>query len=132
MLELVDPSLGSNYSEEEALRLLNVALLCANPSPTLRPTMSSVVSMIDGKLPVQAPIIKRGGMNENLRFKALEILSQDSQTHISISSQFPSQVQRSILMDGPWMDSSISMPSEDDVPGNSSSSNLLSDQVDVS
>lgn len=132
ILELVDPSLGSNYSEEEALRLLNVALLCANPSPTLRPTMSSVVSMIDGKLPVQAPIIKRGGMNENLRFKALEILSQDSQTHISISSQFPSQVQRSILMDGPWMDSSISMPSEDDVPGNSSSSNLLSDQVDVS
>ncbi|KAJ8451554.1 LOW QUALITY PROTEIN: hypothetical protein Cgig2_018188 [Carnegiea gigantea] len=125
ILELVDPSLGSNYSDEEALRLLNLALLCANPSPTLRPTMSSVVSMIDGKHPVQAPIIKRKGMNENLRFKALEILSQDSQTHISMSSQFTSEVQRSISMDGPWMDSSISMPSKDDAPRSSSSSNLL-------
>jgi len=127
MLELVDPDLGSSYSEEEALRLLNLALLCTNPSPTLRPTMSSVVSMIDGKLPVQAPIIKRSGMNENLRFKALEVLCQDSQSHISISSQSTSQFQSSISMDGPWMDSSISMQSKDYAPATSSSSSLLPD-----
>ncbi|KAL2943351.1 hypothetical protein RDABS01_031699 [Bienertia sinuspersici] len=58
LIELVDPTLGTSYSEEEALRLLNIALLCTNPSPTLRPTMSSVVSIIENQLPVQARIVK--------------------------------------------------------------------------
>ncbi|KAJ9562795.1 hypothetical protein OSB04_007955 [Centaurea solstitialis] len=53
LLELVDPGLGSKYPKEEALRMLNLALLCTNPSPTLRPPMSSVVKMLDGKIPVQ-------------------------------------------------------------------------------
>ncbi|GKV05084.1 hypothetical protein SLEP1_g17128 [Rubroshorea leprosula] len=85
LLELVDPSLGSNYSTEEALRLLDLALLCTNPSPTLRPSMSSVVSMIEGKIAVQAPIIKRSNMSPDsqARFKAFEKLSKDSQNHVS-------------------------------------------------
>lgn len=117
LLELVDPSLGSNYSEEEVMRMLELALLCTNPSPTLRPSMSSVVSMLEGKIPIQAPIIKRNRSNQDARFRAFEILSQDSQTH----SQ-DSQVNRG--MSGPWMDSSISLPSKDD-PEEYSSSKLL-------
>nr|CAD1834014.1 unnamed protein product [Ananas comosus var. bracteatus] len=53
LLELVDPNLGSEYSKEEALLMLNVALLCANASPTLRPSMSKVVSLLDGTAPLQ-------------------------------------------------------------------------------
>ncbi|MQL88831.1 hypothetical protein Taro_021396, partial [Colocasia esculenta] len=53
LLELVDPNLGSDYSEEEAMLMLNVALLCANASPTLRPTMSTVVSLLEGRASVQ-------------------------------------------------------------------------------
>ncbi|KAL3576558.1 hypothetical protein D5086_021841 [Populus alba] len=87
LLELVDPNLGSNYSEEEAMRMLNLALLCTNPSPSLRPLMSSAVRMIEGQIPVQAPIVKRGTMNEEARFKAFELLSQDSQAHVSNTSQ---------------------------------------------
>lgn len=87
MLELVDLDVGSSYSEGEALRLLTLALLCTNPSPSLRPTMSSVVSMIEGKIPVQAPIVKRRGTNERLRFKAFERLSYDSQTYVSRGSE---------------------------------------------
>ncbi|KAI5441407.1 hypothetical protein KIW84_010758 [Lathyrus oleraceus] len=59
LLELVDPSLGSNYSAEEAMRMLQLALLCTNSSPTLRAPMSSVMSMLEGNTPIQAPIIKR-------------------------------------------------------------------------
>ncbi|KAK9907152.1 hypothetical protein M0R45_002397 [Rubus argutus] len=87
MLELVDPDLGSNYSKEEAMTMLNLALLCTNPSPTLRPPMSSVVSMLEGKSPIQAPLIKRNSMEQDARFKAFERLSQDSQTHVSAFSQ---------------------------------------------
>ncbi|CAA7402432.1 unnamed protein product [Spirodela intermedia] len=54
LLELVDPDLGSNYAEEEAMLMLNVALLCANAAPTLRPTMSTVVSLLEGRSSVQS------------------------------------------------------------------------------
>ncbi|XP_041003780.1 probable LRR receptor-like serine/threonine-protein kinase At1g07650 isoform X1 [Juglans microcarpa x Juglans regia] len=53
LLELVDPELGLEYSSEEAIVMLNVALLCTNASPTLRPTMSQVVSMLEGATTVE-------------------------------------------------------------------------------
>ncbi|GJM99014.1 hypothetical protein PR202_ga16072 [Eleusine coracana subsp. coracana] len=53
LLELVDPDLGSNYSREEALLMLNVALLCTTAAPTLRPKMSKVVSLLEGNTPLQ-------------------------------------------------------------------------------
>jgi hypothetical protein len=49
LLELVDPRLGSNYKTEEVMVTINVALLCTNVSPTVRPTMSAVVSMLEGR-----------------------------------------------------------------------------------
>ncbi|WCJ34722.1 Leucine-rich repeat transmembrane protein kinase [Euphorbia peplus] len=103
LLELVDPILGSNYPKEEARRLLTLALLCTNPSSTLRPSMSSVVKMVEGKIPVQAPIVKRGGSEEAPRFKALEILSQED-TDYSGNNNNPST-------SAPWIDSSLSLPS---------------------
>ncbi|XP_071717092.1 probable LRR receptor-like serine/threonine-protein kinase At1g53440 [Rutidosis leptorrhynchoides] len=105
LLDLVDPGLGSNYSKEEAMRMLNIALLCTNPSPSLRPAMSAVVSMLDGKIPVQTQIVKRGAADADMRFKALETLSQDSQTLTSYVSG-ESQRTRTISTDAPWVDSS--------------------------
>lgn len=52
-MELVDPQLSSDYNKEEALRMIKVALLCTNSSPALRPTMSSVVSMLQGDVCIQ-------------------------------------------------------------------------------
>ncbi|KAL5803173.1 hypothetical protein ACOSQ3_031618 [Xanthoceras sorbifolium] len=128
LLELVDPSLGSKVSRDEALRMLNVALLCTNPSPTLRPAMSSVVSMLDGKVPVHAPIIKRNSDNQDARFKAFEIQSQDSQTCVTTFSE-ESQSQRSMSTDGPWRDSSASLQTADETREYSSSSTLLDENL---
>ncbi|KAG2681606.1 hypothetical protein I3760_11G153000 [Carya illinoinensis] len=134
LLDLVDSSLGSSYSTEEAMRMLNLALLCTNPSPTLRPSMSSVISMLDGKIAVQAPIIKRSETNPDARFRAFEKRSQDSQTHMSSSSQDSrSHMRRGIsLEDGPRIDSSSSLPRKDDTREyHSSSSKLLTDLYDA-
>ncbi|XP_022981266.1 probable LRR receptor-like serine/threonine-protein kinase At1g53440 isoform X1 [Cucurbita maxima] len=125
VLELVDPSLESHYSKEEVMRMIHIALLCTNPSPTLRPTMSSVVSMLEGKIAVQAPIIKRSAVEQDARFKAFERLSQDSisMTSISTSSQgIP--MQKSTLVDGLWIDSSTSTHKEE-TQDCSSTRNLL-------
>lgn len=119
----MDPSLGTNYSKDEALTMLNLALLCTNPSPTLRPPMSSVVSMLEGKLPVQAPLVKRSTMDQDARFRAFEKLTQDSQTDMSLYSPDSHRVATS--MDGPWIDSSVSGQSKEGGLDNSSSSRLI-------
>ena len=49
LLALVDPILGSEYAAKEAKTILELAMLCTNPSPTLRPNMSEVVKILKGK-----------------------------------------------------------------------------------
>jgi hypothetical protein len=73
-MELVDPKLGSNFSKEEAVRIIKIALLCTNPSPTLRPMMSAVVSMLEGRTVVRELIMDPSIYGDELRFKALQDL----------------------------------------------------------
>ncbi|XP_051152023.1 probable leucine-rich repeat receptor-like serine/threonine-protein kinase At3g14840 [Andrographis paniculata] len=73
LLELVDPRLGSNYNRKEAMAAINLALLCTNAVAAERPSMSTVVSMLEGKEGLfefehvdqmseeDAPMMRRGG-----------------------------------------------------------------------
>jgi hypothetical protein len=70
-MELVDPKLGSEFNKEEAVRMIKVALLCTNPSPALRPKMSAVISMLEGRT------VHENGMDpsiygDELRLRALK------------------------------------------------------------
>ncbi|CAI8593303.1 unnamed protein product [Vicia faba] len=49
LLELVDRRLGLDFNKKEAMVVINVALLCTNVTSNLRPTMSSVVSCLEGR-----------------------------------------------------------------------------------
>ncbi|CAD6342998.1 unnamed protein product [Miscanthus lutarioriparius] len=46
--EMIDDSLGRNYSETEVLKCVNIGLLCLQQSPMDRPTMSDVMVMLSG------------------------------------------------------------------------------------
>lgn len=99
LLELVDPTLGSEYSKKEALQMLNLALLCTKPSPALRPTMSSVVSMLEGRTLVQVQAARNDiSEGEKLRFEAFENPSDESST-------------QGVSMDVPSVDSSVTTSS---------------------
>ena len=111
-------SLGPNYSEEEAVMLLNLAITCTNSSPSLRPTMAAVVNIIEGKKPVPVLSRKCTGSNSSLSawFEAFEILSDNGQL-VSPSSY-----------NEPWMESSVTTYVEDEeATWISSSSGLISD-----
>ncbi|XP_078431218.1 putative LRR receptor-like serine/threonine-protein kinase At1g53430 [Wolffia australiana] len=102
LLELVDPALGRNFSMEEAQQMLNLALVCTNPSPSLRPAMSAVVSMLEGHAEVEVPVMKITRTESmELRFKSFQKLSQDGQSQV-------------ISMDGPWAQSSMSLDTIND------------------
>ncbi|CAA7402423.1 unnamed protein product [Spirodela intermedia] len=116
LLELVDPALGTNFSIEEAQQMLNLALLCTNQSPTLRPAMSTVVAMLEGHTPVRVPTMKINRTDSmELRFRTMETLSRDDD-------------RQAVSTDAPVADSSFSIQSskEDDYP-RSTTSRLLDD-----
>ncbi|MQL95474.1 hypothetical protein Taro_028141 [Colocasia esculenta] len=110
--------LGTDYSREEAQQMLNLALICTSPSPTLRPPMSTVVSMLEGQIPVRVPPMEHiRQASQEMRFRSFENVSYDSQKTVS--------------MDGPWVDSSISIKSsKGDATPHSATSNLLSDYTE--
>ncbi|EXB36794.1 putative LRR receptor-like serine/threonine-protein kinase [Morus notabilis] len=71
LMRLVDPRLGSDFNTEEAARMIKVALQCTNPSPALRPTMSAVVSMLEGRTLVHELVMDPSVYADQLRFQAL-------------------------------------------------------------
>ncbi|KAK7324400.1 hypothetical protein VNO77_27936 [Canavalia gladiata] len=50
LVGLVDTSLNGEFDAEQACMILKIGLLCTQESPKLRPSMSSVVKMLTGKM----------------------------------------------------------------------------------
>ena len=92
LVELVDKGLGPNYSEEEAVMLLNLALICTSSSPSVRPTMTEVVNIIERKKPVPVLSKKGKGSNSGLStwLEAFEIFSDNGQSVSSSTCHEPS------------------------------------------
>lgn len=67
----MDPRLGSEFNKVEAEKMIKVALICTNASPSLRPMMSEVVSMLGGSSNIPDVIPEAGSFSEDLRFKTL-------------------------------------------------------------
>ncbi|KAK1276483.1 putative LRR receptor-like serine/threonine-protein kinase [Acorus gramineus] len=92
--ELIDPRLGLELNEVEALRLINTALLCTSTSPTDRPTMSIALSMLEGRTEVPATI---SDPNRPSSHSNSDIISEQSGND---QLQSPDQSQsKSLLMD---------------------------------
>ncbi|XP_054811420.1 cold-responsive protein kinase 1-like [Prosopis cineraria] len=52
LVALVDESLNGDFDAEEACRFLKIGLLCTQDDPKVRPSMSSVVNMLAGRMRV--------------------------------------------------------------------------------
>jgi serine/threonine protein kinase len=60
LLDLMDTSMLSSYSEQEVLRIIHVALFCTQSTPSQRPSMSRVVSMLSGVIETHPPQSQSG------------------------------------------------------------------------
>lgn len=54
-LELVDPRLKERVTSEKVEKLVRIALCCVHEEPALRPNMVTVVSMLEGGMPLGQP-----------------------------------------------------------------------------
>ncbi|CAN4082159.1 unnamed protein product [Withania somnifera] len=91
LMDLVDPKLATDYSWKEAATILELAMMCTNPSPTLRPTMSEIVKAIEGKNKIKTTTSKVHRSTDDIALnKAMAALSQSSQSE-SYSTAGPSE-----------------------------------------
>jgi hypothetical protein len=98
----VDPRLGTNYKKEEVMVMINVGLLCANASAAVRPTMSAVVSMLEGDIVVPGLVSDPSVSNNEMKEAMWEQYQQSK-----LQNKSESQTE-SISMDDPWTASSTS------------------------
>ncbi|KAG6737306.1 hypothetical protein POTOM_058820 [Populus tomentosa] len=105
IMEMVDPRLGSEFNKKEVVRMINVALLCTNQSPALRPTMSTVVSMLEGKTDVEELVMVPSTLVDPSGY-ATALQNEFAQSSVNGSlSETQSLVKSS---EGPWIASSSS------------------------
>ncbi|XP_076943672.1 putative LRR receptor-like serine/threonine-protein kinase RFK1 [Bidens hawaiensis] len=85
--ELFDKRLEDKINKVEAETVVKVAILCTNGSSSMRPTMSEVVSMLEGRTPVPDPSPPALGSFEDLRFQTMRgSLEENSRSQYSASS----------------------------------------------
>ncbi|XP_022721695.1 probable LRR receptor-like serine/threonine-protein kinase At1g56130 isoform X2 [Durio zibethinus] len=81
-LSLLDPTLVE-FDENEALRVIGVALLCTQASPAMRPSMSRVVAMLAGDIEVSNVTSKPSYLTDwDFKDITSTFMSEETQTSI--------------------------------------------------
>ncbi|KAK2632573.1 hypothetical protein EUGRSUZ_L01382 [Eucalyptus grandis] len=110
LIDLVDRRLSSHFDKEEALALIKVALMCTNATPALRPPMSSVVSMLEGKVAI--PVLdSEGAMMTDEQIEAMRKHFRGDE-HQAIGEN----ITKSMSTDGPWTGTASSASANDLYP----------------
>ncbi|KAL5070035.1 hypothetical protein RYX36_020922 [Vicia faba] len=91
----VEGRLGSDFNKKEAMVMINVALLCTNVTSNLRPSMSLVVSFLEGRTVVPEFVSDSSQVMDE---KKLEVMRQ---YYLQTQSQC-------LISDGPWTATSSS------------------------
>lgn len=70
LLDLVDPALSFNNSEEEedVQRVIRIALLCTQATSTSRPSMNCIVSLLQRNTESHTEVVLDAGEDELLQF----------------------------------------------------------------
>ncbi|CAH8332538.1 unnamed protein product [Eruca vesicaria subsp. sativa] len=77
VMEIVDPVLQGDFNKKEAVRMIKVALVCTNSSPSLRPTMSEVVQMLEGEKEITQVLSDPGLYGHNWSISNLMDINTD-------------------------------------------------------
>ncbi|KAL1205158.1 putative LRR receptor-like serine/threonine-protein kinase [Cardamine amara subsp. amara] len=87
ILEIVDSMLEGNFNSKEAMRMINIALVCTNSSPALRPTMSEAVKMLEGVIEITPVMSDPGLYGHNWNIKLRNIDSHGSSSTSGVTDQ---------------------------------------------
>ncbi|XP_059077443.1 cysteine-rich receptor-like protein kinase 42 isoform X2 [Cryptomeria japonica] len=91
ILEMVDPKLKGEYPQEQMVRVIRIALLCVKASPSQRPSMTQIVSMLTSNSEITDQPTKPAFLESNVNDRTPTSSSRDSAgSHGSVTvSLFP-------------------------------------------
>ncbi|XP_073297838.1 probable leucine-rich repeat receptor-like serine/threonine-protein kinase At3g14840 [Primulina huaijiensis] len=101
LMELVDPRLKSNFNKKEVTTTINVAFHCTNAVSAERPSMSAVVSILDGRIGIQEFV----SVSSTFSMNSASRRETNGEGDVRNTKVEHSQ---SISMDVPWTNSSTS------------------------
>ncbi|KAL0911304.1 hypothetical protein M5K25_019436 [Dendrobium thyrsiflorum] len=88
IIEIVDPALTKLFPRDEVIRCIQIGLLCTQQDPSQRPTMTTVVVMLNSySMSIEAPsapafFVGRSGINTN-EFSKISDIHEDGTTKSS-------------------------------------------------
>ncbi|CAH2034364.1 unnamed protein product [Thlaspi arvense] len=97
IMEIVDPMLEGDFNSKEAVRMIKVALLSTHSSPSLRPTMSEAVQMLEGEIEITQVIPDPGLCVHNLSISKLrDIDTNGSSSTSGVTDQTTTTIKSSV------------------------------------
>jgi hypothetical protein len=84
-MELIDPSIRDSCSQDEVLRCIHLAMLCVQDSAAQRPTMSSVVLMLESE-PATLPLPRQP------TFTSMRESSIDTESYVEGKTLYPQTI----------------------------------------
>nr|VDD36520.1 unnamed protein product [Brassica oleracea] len=97
IMEIVDPTLEGDFNIKEAVRMIKVAFVCTNSSPSLRPTMSEAVKMLEGEINIREVMSDPGLYGHNWSISNLINIDTHGSSSVSgVAHQTATTMQSSV------------------------------------
>lgn len=91
-MELIDPSIAESCSRNEALQCIHVAMLCVQLSAAHRPTMSSVMLMLESEnaslpVPIQPDMNSLSSVEMDLYMQGHDVISSNEMSITNVDGR---------------------------------------------
>ncbi|KAJ0264080.1 leucine-rich repeat receptor-like serine/threonine-protein kinase [Hirschfeldia incana] len=114
LMEVVDPRLGTDYNREEAMTMIHIGILCTSQVPSERPSMSTVVSMLEGSSTVSVEKLLEASFNKGNE-KDEESVREMKKHYAMINEEEMNMLDHTFSTDGPFTSSSTSTANASDL-----------------
>ncbi|CAF1934621.1 unnamed protein product, partial [Brassica napus] len=114
LMEVVDPRLGTDYNREEAMTMILIGILCTSQVSSERPSMSTVVSILEGSSTVNVEKLLEASFNKGSE-KDNESVRAMKKHYAMINEEEMNMLDQTISTDGPFTSSSTSTANASDL-----------------
>ncbi|EFH59155.1 leucine-rich repeat family protein [Arabidopsis lyrata subsp. lyrata] len=109
LFDVVDPRLGTDYNKQEAMTMIKIGMLCTSPAPGDRPSMSTVVSMLEGHSTVNVEKLLEASLNNEKDEESVRAMKRH---YATIGEE---EITNTTATDGPFTSSSTSTANAGDL-----------------
>ncbi|CAE5967316.1 unnamed protein product [Arabidopsis arenosa] len=109
LFEVVDPRLGTDYNKQEAMTMIKIGMLCTSQAPGDRPSMSTVVSMLEGHSTVNVEKLLEASLDNEKDEESVRAMKRH---YATIGEE---EITNTTTTDGPFTSSSTSTANAGDL-----------------